>query len=97
MGAAIVILLIVLVAGGYAWRRRRYRQAEDLRISSQKKPYENAAHNAFMLGNTCLLEGKFDDARDAFHQVLELEPKHPHVADRLAEVERQQTAASSEV
>jgi len=97
MGTTIVILLIVLGVGGFAWRRRRYRQADDLRVSSQNKPKENLAQKAFIHGNTCLREGKFDDARDAFHQVLELEPKHPHVAGRLAEVERQQTAASSEV
>ena len=95
MDAAIVILVIVLGVGGFAWRRRRYRQAEELRIASQKKPYENAAHDAFMLGNTCLMEGKFDDARAAFHHVINLEPKHPHVGDRLDEVERQQASASS--
>jgi len=97
MGATIVILLIVLGLGGFAWRRRRYRQAYDLRVSSQSKPKENLAQKAFIHGNTCLMEGKFDDARDAFQQALEIEPKHPHVASRLAEVERQLTAASSEV
>ena len=95
MDAAIVILVIVIGVGGFAWRRRRYRQAEELRLSSQKKPYENAAHDAFMLGNTCLMEGKFDDARAAFHHVIDLEPKHPHVGDRFDEVERQQANASS--
>ena len=95
MDAAIVILVIVLGVGGFAWRRRRYQQAEALRISSQNKPYENAAHDAFMLGNTCLMQGKFDDARAAFHHVIDLEPKHPHVGDRLDEVERRQANAFS--
>jgi cytochrome c-type biogenesis protein CcmH/NrfG len=40
------------------------------------------------------MEGKFDDARTAFHQAREIEPKHPHVAGRLAEVERQQAASA---
>jgi cytochrome c-type biogenesis protein CcmH/NrfG len=41
------------------------------------------------------MEGKFDEARAAFHQAHALEPKHPHVAGRLAEVERQQQAANA--
>lgn len=84
MGTAIVILVIVLGAGAFAWRSRRYRQAHALCVSSQEKPDENVAHNAFMHGNTCLMEGTFDNACAAFHQVRELEPKHPHVAGRLA-------------
>jgi cytochrome c-type biogenesis protein CcmH/NrfG len=51
------------------------------------------AHKAFVHGNTCLKEGKFDEARAAFHQALALDPKHPHVASRLAEVERRQQEA----
>jgi Flp pilus assembly protein TadD len=42
-----------------------------------------------------LKEGKFDEARAAFHQARELDPQHHHVADRLAEVDRQQQAAST--
>jgi cytochrome c-type biogenesis protein CcmH/NrfG len=41
------------------------------------------------------MEGKFDEARAAFSQAHAFEPKHPHVAGRLAEVERQQQAASA--
>jgi hypothetical protein len=40
------------------------------------------------------MEGKFDEARAAFHQARVLEPKHPHVAGRLAEVDRQQVASA---
>jgi cytochrome c-type biogenesis protein CcmH/NrfG len=39
------------------------------------------------------MEGKFDEAIAAFHQARTLEPKYPHIADRLAEVERRQQAA----
>jgi len=42
-----------------------------------------------------LAEVKFTDAIAAFQQALEIEPKHPHVAGRLAEVARRQQAAST--
>jgi cytochrome c-type biogenesis protein CcmH/NrfG len=42
-----------------------------------------------------LAEGKFDEAIAAFHQARELDPKRAHVADRLAEAERRQHAASA--
>jgi Tfp pilus assembly protein PilF len=94
MGLVIVMLVIVVGAGWFTWRRRRYRQAHTLRVSSQSRPHENVAHKAFVHGNTCLREGKFDEARVAFHQALELDPKHPHSAARLAEVDRQGAACA---
>jgi cytochrome c-type biogenesis protein CcmH/NrfG len=60
-------------------------------------PRENSALKAFVHGNTCLKEGKFAEATAAFHQARELEPKHPHIAGRLAEVERQRQSASATV
>jgi cytochrome c-type biogenesis protein CcmH/NrfG len=48
-----------------------------------------------MRGNSCLAEGKFAEATAAFHQARELDPKRAHVADRLAEVERQQAASAT--
>jgi hypothetical protein len=42
-----------------------------------------------------LAAGQFADAIAAFHQTRALEPKHPHVAGRLAEVERRQHAVSA--
>lgn len=48
-----------------------------------------------MHGNTCLAAGQFADAITAFHQARELNPKHPYVAARLAEVERRQQAAGA--
>jgi cytochrome c-type biogenesis protein CcmH/NrfG len=41
------------------------------------------------------MEGKFVEAIAAFHQARSLEPNHPHIAGRLAEVERQQQEASA--
>jgi cytochrome c-type biogenesis protein CcmH/NrfG len=55
-------------------------------------PRETLAHEAFTHGNTCLAAGQFADAIAAFHQARELNPKHPYIAERLAEVERQQAA-----
>ncbi len=53
------------------------------------------ALDAFAHGNSYLAEGKFDEAIAAFHQARELDPKRAHVAERLAEVERRQYAASA--
>ena len=95
MNLVIVMLVIIVGVGWFAWRRRQ--QAHTLRVSSQRKPNENFGHNAFLHGNTCLREGKFEEARTAFHQARQLDPTHHHVADRLAEVDRQQQAAASAV
>jgi cytochrome c-type biogenesis protein CcmH/NrfG len=42
-----------------------------------------------------LAAGQFAEAIAAFEQAREIEPKHPHVAGRLAEVARRQHAASA--
>jgi cytochrome c-type biogenesis protein CcmH/NrfG len=39
-----------------------------------------------------LAAGQFADAIAAFHQASKIDPTHPYVAGRLAEVERQQYA-----
>jgi cytochrome c-type biogenesis protein CcmH/NrfG len=41
-----------------------------------------------------LAAGQFADAIAAFHQARKINPKHPHVAGRLAEVERRQHTTS---
>jgi cytochrome c-type biogenesis protein CcmH/NrfG len=41
------------------------------------------------------MAGQFATAIAAFGQAQELDPKHPYVAARLAEVKRQQRAARS--
>jgi tetratricopeptide (TPR) repeat protein len=58
-------------------------------------PRETLAHEAFVHGNTCLVAGQFAEAIAAFRQAQELDPKHPYVAARLAEVERRRQAASA--
>ena len=68
------------------------------RLPSSTHPHDSAthetlAHQAFTHGNSCLAAGQFADAIVAFHQARTLEPTHPHVAGRLAEVARRQHAA----
>ena len=94
MVSVVMIVVIGLCIGGIVWMRRRRWQTYAPPISPGGIPRENLVLKAFAYGNSCLAVGKFADAITAFHQVLELAPKHPHVAGRLAEVERQQQAAS---
>jgi cytochrome c-type biogenesis protein CcmH/NrfG len=47
-----------------------------------------------MRGNSCLRDGQFAEARAAFHQARELDPKLPYVVARLDEVERQQAGGA---
>jgi hypothetical protein len=93
MMSLVVLAVIVLCVGGIVWRRRRRLQAYAAPVMPEGIPRETLALHAFTLGNTCLAEGKFAEARAAFQQARELDPKRPHVADRLAEVERRQQAA----
>ena len=94
MGSVVVMVVIVGCAGWIVWRRRHRGHASTAAVPPEGMPRENFALKAFAHGNTCLMEGKFAEATAAFHQARELEPKHPHVAGRLAEVERQQAASA---
>jgi predicted negative regulator of RcsB-dependent stress response len=94
MKSVVIIMIIVVCAGWVVWRRYR-RHASTAVVPPEALPRENVALKAFAHGNTCLAEGKFAEATAAFHQARELEPTHPHVAGRLAEVDRRQQAASA--
>ena len=95
MVGMIILAVIVMCAGWIVWMRRRRTRAYTTPVQPGGIPRENLALDAFAHGNSYLAEGKFDEALAAFHQAREIEPKHPHVAGRLAEVERQQHAASA--
>jgi len=95
MVSVVMIVVIGLCIGWIVWMRRRRWPTYAPAVSPGAIPRENLVIKAFAHGNACLAAGKFAEAITAFHQVLELAPKHPHVAGRLAEVERQQHAASA--
>jgi predicted Zn-dependent protease len=75
-------------------RRRRW-QAYATPVSPGAIPPQTLALQAFTHGNSYLTEGKFPEAIAAFHQARKFDPKRPYVAERLAEAERQQQAASA--
>ena len=89
-----ILAVIVLCIGGIVWMRRRRWHAYTTPSAPGTIPRETLALRAFAHGNSCLAEGRFTEAIDAFQQAREIEPKHPHVAGRLAEVARRQQAAS---
>jgi hypothetical protein len=89
-----VVVAIVMCVGWIVWRRRGgWQTLSDQRLPAGVTP-ETLAFESFTHGNTCLAEGKFAEATTAFQRARELDPKRPHVTDRLAEVERRQQAAS---
>jgi predicted negative regulator of RcsB-dependent stress response len=83
-----LVALFLLVHWGW-WRTRT------VQLPQGGIPPQTLALEAFMQGNAYLAAEKFTEATAAFHQALELDPKRAHVADRLAEVERRQHAATA--
>jgi hypothetical protein len=94
MLTVVVMVTIVLATSiGWGWRGR-WRTRTAL-LPPRDTPHEALALEAFMQGNAYLAEEKFPEATAAFQRARELDPKRAYVADRLAEVERQQHAASA--
>ena len=91
MVSMIMLVVILLCTGGIVWMRRRRGPVYATPVSPEA-PRESLALQTFTHGNSCLAAGQFAEAIAAFHQTRALEPKHPHVAGRLAEVERRQHA-----
>jgi hypothetical protein len=91
------VIIVVAILGGIGWmvwRRRGRRFPVTVSGTAEGMAPERLAFEAFTHGNTCLAAGKFAEATAAFHRSRELDPKRPHVAERLAEVARRQHAAS---
>ena len=95
MVSLVVMAVIMLCTGWIVWRRWRRGRAHAAPVTPAGLPGATLALHAFAHGNSCLAAGKFAEAIAAFHQARELEPQHPHVAARLAEVARRQQAASA--
>jgi tetratricopeptide (TPR) repeat protein len=89
-----VVVAVMACAGWMAWRRWGGWRAPTEQRSPAGMSSEALAFEAFTHGNACLAAGKFADAIAAFQRARELDPKRLHVADRLAEAERRQAAAS---
>jgi hypothetical protein len=97
MISIIVVVAVMACTGWMAWRRWSHRRTPAASGTPAGMTPESLAFEAFTHGNTCLAEGKFAEATAAFQRARELDPKRPHVAERLAEVERRQQAASPPV
>jgi len=94
MASMVWIILIAAVALA-VWAYRDRWRTRAVTLSPEVTSPATLAFESFTHGNSCLAEGKFAEATAAFHRALELDPKRPHVADRLAEVARRQQAASA--
>jgi hypothetical protein len=95
MISTVILVAMMVGVGWFLWGRRQRRQLQMASPSPQGVSPETLAIEAFAHGNTCLAEGRFDEATTSFYRARELDPKRPHVADRLAEVERRQRAVIS--
>ncbi len=94
MTSLIIVVVVLACAGWMAWSRWTYWRTPITPQPSAERSPQTRAFEAFTHGNTCLAAGLFADATAAFEQARTLDPKRPHVAERLAEVARRQAAAS---
>ena len=95
MTSIIIVVVVMACAGWMAWSRWNYWRTPIRPQPSAEISPQSLAFEAFTHGNTCLAAGQFADATAAFEQARALDPKRPHVAERLAEVDRRQHAASA--
>jgi hypothetical protein len=93
MVSVLFVVAFIVGVGWIVWRCRSRWHIPGEPASSEGIRPETLAFESFTHGNTCLAEGKFAEATAAFQRARELDPKRPHVAERLAEVERRQHAA----
>jgi predicted Zn-dependent protease len=85
----VVFVALILVVRRVWWRKGPAQRPQ------RSIPHETLALEAFMQGNAYMAAEKFPEATAAFHRARELDPKRPHVVDRLAEVARRQHAATA--
>ena len=94
MISLIIVVVVLACAGWMAWNRWTYGRAPIRPLPSAERSPQTRAFEAFAHGNACLAAGQFAEATAAFERARELDPKRPHVAERLAEVARRKAAAS---
>jgi hypothetical protein len=93
MITVILVFALMLGIGWMLWQRRGRGRTPVASGTPAGMTPERLAFDAFTHGNTCLAAGQFTEAIAAFQRARELDPKRPHVAERLAEVARQQHGA----
>jgi predicted negative regulator of RcsB-dependent stress response len=97
MTSIIIVVVVMACAGWMAWSRwTDWRTPIRPQPSPERSP-QTRAFEAFAHGNAYLAAGQWADATAAFEQARTLDPKRAYVAERLAEVERRQHAASAPV
>lgn len=94
LGNFLIVAIIVIGLALFLWRKSRQQKAT-LSAPEQVLSQKELAHQAFTQGNSLLMQGKFAQATTVFQQVLALDPKHPHVSGRLAEVTRRRQEAEA--
>jgi hypothetical protein len=94
MTSLIIVVVVMACAAWMAWNRWTYGRTPIRPQPSAEMSPQTRAFEAFTHGNTCLAAGQWADATAAFEQARAMDPKRPYVAERLAEVERRQHAAS---
>jgi hypothetical protein len=97
MISIIFIVVVMACAGWMAWSQWHYWRTPIRPQPSAERSPQTRAFQAFAQGNSCLAAGQWADATAAFEQARTLDPKRAYVAERLAEVERRQHAASAPV
>ena len=91
---SVIVVIAAIGVGWVVWRRWDRRRTPAVSGIAAGVTAERLAFEAFTYGNSCLAAGQFADATAAFQRARALDPKRPHVAERLAEVARRQAAAS---
>jgi hypothetical protein len=95
MISLIIIVVVMACASWMAWNRWTYGRTPISPQPSAERSPQTRACEAFTHWNTCLVAGQWAAATAAFEQARALDPKRPYVAERLAEVNRRQHAASA--
>jgi hypothetical protein len=95
MISLIIVVVVIACAGWMAWSRWTYWRTPIRPLPSAEVSPQARAFEAFARGNRCLAAGQWADATAAFEQARVLDPKRAYVAERLAEVDRRQHAASA--